>query len=113
MVALKAISQQPIDNAFHGLRFGAHSVQGIHGACPGELLHSLLLGIYKYVRDCFFEQVRRNWNNAPQEYRHAQTKWSRLDQRLLCEADKMRVAYRVDELFREMLTRYPEINALD
>lgn len=70
--ALKALSQQPIDNALHGLRFGLHNKMGIHGACPGELLHSLLLGIFKYVRDCFFAQVRTNWNTGALEYRNAQ-----------------------------------------
>ena len=55
--ALKAISQQNIDNAFHKHRFGAHSKQGIHGACPMELLHLLLLGIFLYVCNCFFAQI--------------------------------------------------------
>ena len=54
---LKELSQIPIKNAFHGLRFGLHNNRGIHGACPWELLHAILLGIFKYVRDCFFEQI--------------------------------------------------------
>ena len=56
-VALKNMSQQNIKNAFHGLRFGLQNKRGVHGACPAELLHSLLLGIFKRLRDCFFEQI--------------------------------------------------------
>ena len=54
---LKEMSQIGAKNAFHGLRFGLHNGRGIHGACPWELLHAVLLGIFKYVRDCFFEQL--------------------------------------------------------
>ena len=56
-VALKQLSQQNIDNAFHDLRFGLQNKRGVHGACPLELLHSLLLGIFVRVRDCFFQQI--------------------------------------------------------
>lgn len=55
--ALQKISQINVDNAFHGLRFGLHNDRGIHGACPWELLHAILLGIFKYCRDCFFQQI--------------------------------------------------------
>ena len=55
--ALKKISQQCIDNAFHGIRFGMHNARGIHCACPLELLHSLLLGSFQRTRDGFFEQI--------------------------------------------------------
>ena len=54
---LRLISQQNINNAFYSVRFGQHNKEGIHGACPLEMLHALLLGIFKYIRDCFFEQV--------------------------------------------------------
>jgi hypothetical protein len=54
---LKGISQQLIKNAWYPIRFGAHNDEGVHGAAPLEMLHALLLGIFKYVRDCFFEQV--------------------------------------------------------
>jgi hypothetical protein len=57
LVKLQELSQIPITNAFHGLRFGLHNTRGIHGACPWELLHAILLGQFKYVRDCFFEQI--------------------------------------------------------
>lgn len=55
--ALRALSQQCIVNATYKLRFGAHSLQGVHGACPIEMLHGLLLGIFLYVRNTFFELV--------------------------------------------------------
>lgn len=55
--ALQMLSQVNIDNAFHGLRFGLQNERGIHGACPWELLHAILLGIFKYARDCFIAQV--------------------------------------------------------
>ena len=55
--ALKALSQQNIRNAFYKIRFGSHNNQEIHGACPLEMLHALLLGTFRYARDCFFEQM--------------------------------------------------------
>jgi hypothetical protein len=54
---LKQLSQICVKNAFHGLRFGLHNNRGIHGACPWELLHAILLGIFKYARDCWFKQM--------------------------------------------------------
>jgi hypothetical protein len=54
---LRAISQHPIQNAMYSLRFGLHNDQSIHGATPMDMLHALLLGIFKYIRDCFFEQI--------------------------------------------------------
>jgi hypothetical protein len=54
---LRKLSQSCIPNAFHGLRFGLQNDRGIHGACPFELLHAVLLGIFKYVRDCLFQQL--------------------------------------------------------
>ena len=54
---LKDLSQQLINNACYKLRFGAHNEEGVHGSCPVEMLHCLHLGIFKYVRDCFFAQI--------------------------------------------------------
>jgi hypothetical protein len=54
---LKAISQHPLGNAWYPLNFGTHSNEGVHRACPIEMLHALLLGIFKYVCDMFFEQI--------------------------------------------------------
>lgn len=54
---LRMMSQQNIQNTMYQLRFGKHNNQGIHGACPMDMLHAILLGIFRYIRDCFFEQV--------------------------------------------------------
>ena len=55
--ALKDISQHAMDYAFHGLRFGSYDDRGIHGATPIDMLHMVLLGIFKYVKAEFFVQV--------------------------------------------------------
>lgn len=54
---LKNLSQQLINNAWYSVRFGAHNDYGVHGACPLELLHWLLLGQYKYLRGMFYYQT--------------------------------------------------------
>ena len=54
---LRAISQQYIKNAWYPVRFNPGNDRGIHGACPSEMLHALLLGIFKYIRECFFAQI--------------------------------------------------------
>jgi len=45
---LQLMSQQCIKNAFYDGQFGCHNKMGIHGACPMEMLHALLLGVFKY-----------------------------------------------------------------
>ena len=54
---LQSISQTYLINAFHKLRFNMANRRGIHGACPTDMLHSLQLGIFKYLRDIFFNQL--------------------------------------------------------
>ena len=54
---LMRISQQNIQNAWYKIRFGFHNKQGIHGACPMEMLHALQLGLFQCARECFFEQI--------------------------------------------------------
>lgn len=54
---LKAISQQYIKNAWYKVTFHKANRSGIHGACPSEMLHALLLGIFKYLRDTFFRYM--------------------------------------------------------
>jgi hypothetical protein len=54
---LKRLSQQMIRNAWYKIRFHPCNKQGIHGACPSEMLHALLLGVFKYTRECFFEEI--------------------------------------------------------
>jgi hypothetical protein len=54
---LQKNSQHLIDNAWYKVRFSPESSRGIHGATPMEMLHQILLGIFKYTRNCFFEQI--------------------------------------------------------
>ena len=54
---LKSISQHNIQNAWCEVRFHAANERGIHGACPSEMLHAILLGVFKYVRNIFFENM--------------------------------------------------------
>ncbi len=57
-VALKEISQQYLPmNAWYKVRFGLHNDRNIHGATPIEILHAVLLGHFKCMRDCWFAQV--------------------------------------------------------
>ena len=62
---LKDMSQHYVVNAFHARLFGQHSKQGIHGSCPMEMLHHILLGIFKHCRDCFLEQIGPKSQAAP------------------------------------------------
>jgi hypothetical protein len=62
----KELSQIPIKNAFHLVWFGLHNVKGIHGATPWELLHGILLGHFKYIRDSFLDQMGETLNTAKQ-----------------------------------------------
>ena len=57
LTALKDMSQHCILNAFYDIQFGFHNEMGVHGACPMEMLHQVYLGIFKRVRDVFFEQL--------------------------------------------------------
>ena len=58
--ALRAMSQHCMEYACHGLRYGLHNKQGIHGACPIEMLHQILLGIFKYLKEEFFNQLGKD-----------------------------------------------------
>lgn len=64
---LKAISQHPIQNSMYNLRFGCHNDMGVHGACPMELLHAMLLGIFPYTRDMLYEQIGGEDSKASRE----------------------------------------------
>lgn len=50
-------SQHIIQNAWYDVNFGSHNNRGIHGACPSEMLHQLLLGMFLHCRNTFFEQT--------------------------------------------------------
>ena len=54
---LQSISQQCIENAWHNVLFHLANECGIHGACPSEKLHAVQLGLFKHVRDMFFDRV--------------------------------------------------------
>lgn len=60
IAALKANSQQYLKNAFDNVRFGLHNDRGIFGACPGEILHLILIGWFKNVVDSFFKQIGKD-----------------------------------------------------
>ena len=57
---LKKMSQQPIKNACYMLRFSADNNQGVHGGTPVDMLHGVLLGVFKYVRDVFFQSLGKS-----------------------------------------------------
>ena len=57
---LKKISQHYLLNAFWKVRFSAGVLAGIHGSCPSEMLHALLLGIFKYTREIFFDTIGKD-----------------------------------------------------
>ena len=57
LAKLKAMSQQYIKNAWYDIQFHTANEAGIHGACPSEMLHAILLGIFKYLRDIFFDRM--------------------------------------------------------
>ena len=75
---LKKMSQQIIQNAWYKIRFtpalGGLPTPGVHGSCPSEMLHALLLGVFKYTRDCFFDQIgptsqlAKDFNSLAQQY---------------------------------------------
>jgi len=52
---LQQISQQYIENAWCEVLFHLANNRGIHGACPSEKLHAILLGLFKCVREIFFK----------------------------------------------------------
>ena len=39
------------------VRFGQHNARGIFGACPGEMLHLITLGWFKYCLKSFSHQA--------------------------------------------------------
>ena len=50
---LKLQSQNYLKNGFDDVRFGMHNDRGIFAACPGEMLHPISLGWFKYCLDAF------------------------------------------------------------
>ena len=54
---LKDMSQNYLSNGFNQVRFGQHNDRGIFGACPGEMLHLISLGWFKYCLEAFAAQA--------------------------------------------------------
>ena len=54
---LQAMSQQKLINGFRKVRFGSHNKRHIFGACPGEMLHLVTLGWFKYCMASFSSQA--------------------------------------------------------
>ena len=61
---LQNLSQHYLWNAFWDLPFHKANKRGIHGACPMDLLHHILLGIFKYTRNIFFDLIGPSSNPA-------------------------------------------------
>ena len=53
LTALKELSQSYLHSGFSKARFGSQNYRGIFGACPGEMLHLVLLGWFKYCLEAF------------------------------------------------------------
>ena len=66
------MSQHCVPNAWHEVRFGDPA--GVHVSCPSEMLHAILLGIFKYLKDIFFDligtesQLARDINALSRQY---------------------------------------------
>jgi hypothetical protein len=48
---LKAMSEQYLNIAFDNVQLGMHNDHGIFGACPGEILHLILISWFRNVVD--------------------------------------------------------------
>ena len=66
MESLQELSQHYLLNAFRDLPFHRANTRGIHGACPVDMLHTVLLGVFRYVRDVFFQYVGPTSKTAKQ-----------------------------------------------
>jgi hypothetical protein len=66
--SLSSSSQQYLKNAFDDIRFGFHNRRGIFGACPGEILHMVLLGWFKYAIESFFVQAGSQTGETVKSY---------------------------------------------
>ena len=54
---LQLMSQNYLSNGFTDVRFGLHNNRGLFGACPGEMLHLISLGWFKYCLEAFSDQA--------------------------------------------------------
>jgi Plavaka transposase len=65
---LKDMSQNYLVNGFDQARFGQHNTRGIFGACPGEMLHLISLGWFKYCLEAFCTQAGGKNSLALKQY---------------------------------------------
>jgi hypothetical protein len=65
---LKSMSQNYLKNGFNQVRFGQHNDRGIFGACPGEMLHLISLGWFKYCLEAFSSQAGGSGSIALKQY---------------------------------------------
>ena len=65
---LISISQHYLKNGFTGVRFGMHNDRGIFGTCPGEMLHLISLGWFKYCREAFSAQAEGSGSVGLKQY---------------------------------------------
>lgn len=65
---LKSLSQNYLTNGFETVRFGFHNKRGIFGACPGEMLHLISLGWFKYLLEAFASQAGGTTSIALKHY---------------------------------------------
>jgi Plavaka transposase len=68
LTGLKDMSQNYLVNGFDQARFGLHNARGIFGACPGEMLHLISLGWFKYCLDAFCAQAGGSTSLALKQY---------------------------------------------
>ena len=61
---LKGLSQNYLLNAFHDLRFSLANDRSVHGGCPTDMLHTVQLGIFKYLMQVFFHFLGKTSDKA-------------------------------------------------
>jgi hypothetical protein len=57
LLGLKDMLQNYLVNGIDQACFGVHNNRGIFGVCPGEMLHLISLGWFKYCLDAFCAQA--------------------------------------------------------
>ena len=68
LLGLQGMSQNYLSNGFNKARFGLHNDRGIFGACPGEMLHLVSLGWFKYCLEAFSAQAGGRTSLALKKY---------------------------------------------
>ena len=68
LIGLKDMLQNYPVNGFDQACFGLHNARGIFSACPGEMLHLISLGWFKYCLDAFCAQAGGSTSFALKQY---------------------------------------------